>query len=141
MGMKRKRKYYADPGLLWKMVSKQKPFCEEDFIILSVALRMNLERLRIGEYDEGDHRSLCAAMNTCAIRSVSIGDDAGKIAHDAIMALAAIGKRHDTWGKWECIPAEEIALLNGVDLHDQMVKHSDKGSLVAAFSLQDVLAA
>lgn len=127
-----KRKYAKDYTLLGKMIAKHVPFKQEDFDYLSTTVRLAFHKLAIGTATPSDLRDLGAAMNTCALRSVSIGAECSHIANDAIQALGRIHDRHARTGAWGLDYADRTALGYGLDLHDELLRHSDMGSLAAA---------
>ncbi len=130
----RKRRH-MDPLAGIRVLDRARPFDEGDTTAEHIKTRACFERLADGTADNDDFYRVAMALNLAKVRALEIDQALANLLEVGQDAMAAIGRRHDKWTKWEVLPAERTAIVDALDAHEAITDASSPLQMMAALDV------
>lgn len=128
-----KRRWQKDPSAMYRVMSMQQPFTQNEQVKLNLPVREALQSFRDGTGTDVHWHTLAAITNVCLIRGESIGQEVVDVAKDGQEAILSVMERFNRTGKWG-VSHDDLARLEVcIDLHEQLIELSTPAQMLQAF--------
>lgn len=127
-----KRRWAADPGSIYKLMSKIQPFTADELLRLELPIRMSFESLKAGSGTAQDFHDLAAAINTAMVRSEAVDPLCEVTAIAARDALMRVWHRHERTGRWGFDGPGLSEVEAGISLHEELIRLSTPIQMIEA---------
>lgn len=119
-----RRRRHADPLASLRLLDRARPFDAGDTTEQHIKTRACFERLADGTADNDDFDRVAMALNLAKVRALEIDRGLAGLLEAGQEAMTAVRKRHDKWAKWEVLPAERVAIVDALDVHEAITDAS-----------------
>jgi hypothetical protein len=127
-----KRKYIADPGSIYKLMSKIQPFTDEELMKLELPIRISYVSIKTGAGTAQDFHDIAAAINCAMVRSESVDPLVEATAIAARDALMRTWHRFERTGRMGFDGPAIGEVEAGIDLHEQFCRMSTPLQMIEA---------
>ena len=128
----KKRRYFADPSAIYKLMGRIQPFTASEQMQLNLPVRLAFDSLKNGVGSEGDFHTLASAVNIAMICAEKISvevEDVCIAARDAMARMWLRYKRTERWG-FDGPAIQEVA--DCIDVYEQLTGLLTGGQLKEA---------
>lgn len=131
-----RRRWAPDPLASLRLLDRARPFDAGDTTEQHIKTRACFERLADGTADNDDFDRVAMAINLAKVRALEIDRGLADLLEAGQLAMTAVRKRHDRWGKWDVLPAERTAIVDALDAHEAI---TDASSPLQMYEALDVV--
>lgn len=130
---KAKRKWQADPSVIYRVMSKFQDFTPDEHRKITLPVQLAFERIKSGAGTEDDFHCLAAACNVSRVCSEKIDPLVKVVCLTATDALWRCKERHDKTGRWGFDGPALSEIVEMIDVFTQLAQ------LLKPVQLQDAM--
>lgn len=127
-------KYTKNSVITFKKIAENMAFEEHEVIALSLPNKMSVQKFTLGTANEDDWNKLAHVSNVCALRGKSIDPQVLKCGQDGQKAVINIYERYKRTLKWGVNHQDLQALIEVVDVYEQLLRLSLPSQMLAAIA-------
>lgn len=119
---KAKRKYHADPGIIYRVMGKFQDFTADEHREITLPVQISFERIKSGAGTDGDFHTLASACNVSLVCSEKIDQLVEVACIAARDALLRAKERHNKTGRWGFDGPAISDIGEMIDVYNQLAK-------------------
>lgn len=127
-----KRRWQADPGTIYKVMTKLQPFTPEELTRLELPIRVSFEAMKSGKGSQSDYQDLADAINVAMVRAEAIDPMAELMVLKARDAMMRLLERFTRTGRWGFDGPAIAQVEEAVEFHEQLLRLSTPQQMIDA---------